>query len=60
MDKVGGQLEPRNMVLILHYDGFAPFAMAENHSVGYLLVQVETAVAQHVNFSMARERLRED
>ena len=43
MDEVGSQLEPRNMVLILHYDGFAPFAMAENHSVGYLLVQVITA-----------------
>ena len=43
MDDLGGELEPRNMVLILHYDGFAPFAMAENHSVGYLLVQVITS-----------------
>jgi hypothetical protein len=42
MDDVGKELEPRNMVLILHYDGFAPFAMAEQHSVGYLLVQVIT------------------
>ena len=42
LDDVGGELEPRNMVLILHYDGFAPFAMAEQHSVGYLLVQVIT------------------
>jgi len=43
MDEHGGALDPRNMLLILHYDGFAPFAMAEQHSVGYLLVQVITS-----------------
>ena len=43
MDEHGGALDPRNMLHILQYDGFAPFAMAEQHSVGYLLVQVITS-----------------